>query len=710
MIKTSRSRVSLGIRSLLSGTAILASFAVACKDPCVDDGFVAPGSACRDASFGDNDDDMTSAHDDSDGDGSDSGDDSGDGAGESDSNSTGSDSDASEEASDTSDESSTALIRLCADTDGDGFGDPDSCMDFPSIPASGWVENDDDCDDTSAQTFPGAAEFEEDPMLCRRDEDQDGYGESTPSGTDVAAGTDCDDADVNAFPGAAANESTSACMKDSDGDDWGDEDPTTPGVIPGTDCDDTESATYRGAAPLDDEDACMTDADNDDYGDLMPSNPAAVPGTDCLDTDNTVYPGAASAEGDACMQDSDGDGWGDNDPPPGVVAGNDCDDASASTFPGAAPKDDADACMKDEDGDDFGDHDNQGQLDVEVGTDCDDDDVIINPDHGDDSCLPALALDLPANLAILNGESIALLAVGSGGSGNYTWSWAPSASLSANNVAQPLAMPSSTHSYTVTLTDTVTAEVLTKTVTVHVTDEDVKIGSCAPGGIFDLGGFEINAAQTGGLIKDASWISSDAGQTICQVNNNQPSAVMCTDWLLYDAKVTGSFTIDPDPSQNAGNADDDWTGFIWGVQPGSEQYYFFSWKAKDQNGHAGCGTTADFKKGMYVKRIDQAAATLNCRELLSSASADGYVVLAQPASFTNVSGTNLATNGWQAGATYVFELEHHASYSVIRVRSEDSVDQVEIQIDDDTYEQGYFGVFSVSQDHACFSEYTTEPN
>jgi hypothetical protein len=332
---------------------------------------------------------------------------------------------------------------------------------------------------------------------------------------------------------------------------------------------------------------------------------------------------------------------------------------------------------------------------------------VVNPDHGDDSCLPALVLALPNNVSILLGESVSLLAVGSGGSGNYTWSWIPNTTLSADNIAQPQAMPSSTLSYTVTLTDSVTAESLTKTITVHVTNEDVKIGTCAPAGVFNLGGFEINAA----LIKTASWVSSNEGQTICQVRNNQPSAVMCTDWLLHDSKVLGSFSVNPDPAQNNGGADDDWTGFIWGVQPGNEQYYFFSWKAKDQNGHIGCETQADFKKGMYVKRIDQAAAaTLNCAELLSSASADGYVVLAQPTSFTNVSGTNLATSGWQPGVTYVFELEHHTDFSIIRVRSEDSIDQVEIQINDDTYSQGYFGVFSVSQDNACFNEYTTSPN
>jgi hypothetical protein len=64
-----------------------------------------------------------------------------------------------------------------------------------------------------------------------------------------------------------------------------------------------------------------------------------------------------------------------------VLDDTDCDDTSATaahTFPGAAPKDSADACMKDFDGDDWGDE--SPPAGVTAGTDCDDDDSVINPE------------------------------------------------------------------------------------------------------------------------------------------------------------------------------------------------------------------------------------------------------------------------------------------------------------------------------------------
>ncbi|MEC8382201.1 MAG: hypothetical protein VXZ96_17855 [Myxococcota bacterium] len=57
---------------------------------------------------------------------------------------------------------------------------------------------------------------------------------------------DCDDSDANTFPGAAPNDSTTDCMKDLDGDDYGDRAPINPNVTPGTDCDDDNPTTFPG--------------------------------------------------------------------------------------------------------------------------------------------------------------------------------------------------------------------------------------------------------------------------------------------------------------------------------------------------------------------------------------------------------------------------------------------------------------------------------
>jgi len=218
----------------------------------------------------------------------------------------------------------------CVDADGDGFGDPDMCQQSDE-PVPGSVDNDDDCDDSSETTFPGAA----------------------------------------------PNDDRRACMRDEDGDDWGDDNSggdLPPGVEPGTDCLDDDSAIFPGTAENETPpDLCARDEDHDGWGDPDPP-PGADPGTDCDDTNPEIRPGAAENEPDLCAEDEDDDGWGDTNPPPGVDPGSDCDDGNVYTFPGAAPLDDPNACMQDEDDDDFGDDNGNGMLPPGVvpGTDCDD--------------------------------------------------------------------------------------------------------------------------------------------------------------------------------------------------------------------------------------------------------------------------------------------------------------------------------------------------
>ena len=87
------------------------------------------------------------------------------------------------------DEGADSCSDFFADVDGDGFGTGTAkCMCEPEdvyVAASG------DCDDTRPYTFPGAAENEA-VSACHKDQDEDGYGDSSPPGG-VTAGTDCDD-------------------------------------------------------------------------------------------------------------------------------------------------------------------------------------------------------------------------------------------------------------------------------------------------------------------------------------------------------------------------------------------------------------------------------------------------------------------------------------------------------------------------------------
>lgn len=226
----------------------------------------------------------------------------------------------------------------CADADGDGFGDPEMCQTADEQPP-GTVDNDDDCDDGNANTFPGAAP-NDDRNACMQDEDDDDWGDDEPP-PGVDPGTDCLDDDADVFPGAAENEMPpDLCAQDEDDDGWGDTDPPM-GADPGTDCLDDDPNTFPGAAPNDDPDACMQDEDDDDWGDDAPP-PGVDTGTDCVDDNPSVFPGAAELEmpPGQCMVDEDGDGWGDANPPGGgggggggPVGGADCYDQNPDLNP-----------------------------------------------------------------------------------------------------------------------------------------------------------------------------------------------------------------------------------------------------------------------------------------------------------------------------------------------------------------------------------------
>jgi hypothetical protein len=123
------------------------------------------------------------------------------------------------------------------DADGDGYGSARAATRSCDQP-SGYVANDDDCDDVDAQVYPGAAEYcdgEDDDCDGTVDEDSavdagtwyldadgDGYGVPTtsdvactaPSGY-VASSSDCDDGDASVNPGAA--EACDGVDQDCDG-------------------------------------------------------------------------------------------------------------------------------------------------------------------------------------------------------------------------------------------------------------------------------------------------------------------------------------------------------------------------------------------------------------------------------------------------------------------------------------------------------------
>lgn len=297
-----------------------------------------------------------------------------------------------------------------------------SRSDIGAYGGSGLLDNDadgvgglSDCDDSDPAAYPGVASNDS-SLLCMRDSDSDGYGDSSPANGNVTAGTDCDDSNPLISPAATevcdgVDNDCSGVIDDNavngvtwypdvDSDGFGDAyggimfcDQPTGYLSDGTDCDDLDFFTYPGSAEADSVVACMKDSDGDGYGDSTPSNTAVTAGTDCDDSDNSVSPAATETPSDGfdqncdgaedCFQDIDGDGYGSETVVSGfnmscedlgeAPVGGDCDDSSSDIFPGAAENDSTTFCMKDSDEDGYGDAYVVGSG-VYGGNDCNDDD------------------------------------------------------------------------------------------------------------------------------------------------------------------------------------------------------------------------------------------------------------------------------------------------------------------------------------------------
>jgi hypothetical protein len=272
---------------------------------------------------------------------------------------------------------SSGKTSTYVDDDGDGEGEEgSSVVKWCDVP-SGYVTNDDDCDDTSASVNTSATEVTADGIdndcdgdeQCYVDSDGDDYGStSTVASSNLVCTNsgeadnddDCDDGDADTYPGVASSEpsNSSACMNDDDGDGYGD-DTVTGSVVAGTDCDDSTSAVSPAGTETaadgidqdcDDIDDCYDDDDGDSYGDTTTSTGTDMDCTDsgeadddddCDDNDANTYPGAAASDSTTeCMTDADGDGWGDDSATGDVTAGSDCDDSDSDISPDESGNDD----------------------------------------------------------------------------------------------------------------------------------------------------------------------------------------------------------------------------------------------------------------------------------------------------------------------------------------------------------------------------------
>ena len=232
-----------------------------------------------------------------------------------------------------------------ADSDSDGFGNPNNSITSCTTPNNTVLDNT-DCDDTNASYFPGQTWYS--------DNDGDGFGDASsslvsclPPSNGTLDTNDCDDSDGSIYPSApelcdgqvnTCGGSLPSDEVDDDGDgyvecvvDGNGWDGSS--INGGEDCDDTNGSTFPGAfetigdevdSDCDGGEICILDADDDGHGnengltqissdsDCSDPNEVLASNTDDCDDLNALYNPTLGCYGADCA-DILSSGWSTGD-------------------------------------------------------------------------------------------------------------------------------------------------------------------------------------------------------------------------------------------------------------------------------------------------------------------------------------------------------------------------------------------------------------
>ncbi|HEY0133653.1 MAG TPA: hypothetical protein VGB85_06220, partial [Nannocystis sp.] len=445
----------------------------------------------------------------------------------------------------------------------------------------------------------------------------------------------------------------------------------------------SESATETASASDTDGDLFCEDVDGDGFGDpakcTMEMTPGSVPNDDdCDDTSVNTFPGAAENDSmTECQRDEDGDGFGDTSPPPGVDPGTDCSDSDpqANADCGCTPN--TAQC----DGDDLKTCNAEGTM--EAVTTCE-----FGCDDDGSKCWDALQVDAGPSLCIDPGQEAQLLAMASGGDGMYAYAWTPADTLDDASVADPKATPVAVTEYTVDVSDG-EGNMGSDTVSVFVKDQALNLSP----EVCTVHNFphEDNEDPMDPL---SNWAWNDETKELCETLNAKGSALFCG-WTLNNATITGTFSVKT-------IEDDDWVGFMWGIQDTSH-FYVFTWKQIGQLATT-CGDIQT-PAGMQVKVVDvkdPMADPMACVDVHAPADTANSKLLVGVDDFT--------TNGWLDNTAYTFELTHKTGGEMTIVIRRANNNQLVAQktFTDTTYASGQFGMYTKSQVNTCFSNFTVD--
>ncbi len=292
-------------------------------------------------------------------------------------------------------------------------------------------------------------------------------------------------------------------------------------------------------------------------------------------------------------------------------------------------------------------------------------------DAGSLTCNDLLTVVAAPSCSESAGGPVMVTAVASGGTGGpYTYAWTPDDGTVANpDMATTNVTPTGFASYTVTADDGANM----------ATDTTVVVNN-AP---FDLENNCTLFTQDYVAAGPATITYDQSGARACEGGNNDFGLHLCTGVEFSETRLVGTVEI----TQNS--SDNDWVGLVWGAQDESN-FYSLVWKQGQQN-FFGCSTPA----GVLVKRVEAPSlAAMNPEDIYCPTNTTQSELLLAPAATT--------TAGWEETESYSIAIDFTAAGSDITItRDSDSFELASFTVSDTTFESGFFGSTTLSQENAC---------